>query len=74
MGQMLYKLGGDTKVWNTKAHVIVVDEADVDEYLADGWLDHPSKLLLPTETETETETAKPVRTKKAKVPTDESND
>ncbi|MGG2141186.1 hypothetical protein [Symbiopectobacterium sp. RP] len=42
---MIYKPGGKTKVWNTTAHVIVIDEADLEEYLADGWLDHPGKLF-----------------------------
>ncbi len=42
---MLYKPGGTTRVWNTTAHTLVVDQADVDSYLEEGWLDHPSKLF-----------------------------
>lgn len=53
---MLYKPGGDTKVWNTKAHVLIVDKVDVAEYLKDGWLDHPSKLF-ETESPVELKTA-----------------
>nr|WP_319552447.1 hypothetical protein [uncultured Vibrio sp.] len=45
---MLYKPGGTTRVWNTTAHTLVVDEADVDSYLEEGWLDHPSKLFEET--------------------------
>lgn len=62
MSQMIYKPGGKTKVWNTTAHVLVIDEADVEEYLADGWLDHPSKLFDSPEPETE----KPKRGRKPK--------
>lgn len=47
MSKMLYKSGGNTRVWNTTAHILVVDEADIEQYLADGWLDHPSKLFEP---------------------------
>lgn len=42
---MLYKHGGNDRVWNMRAHTIIVDEADKEEYLESGWLDHPSKLL-----------------------------
>lgn len=44
---MLYKPGGTTRVWNATAHTIVVDPADIESYLKDGWLDHPSKLFEP---------------------------
>lgn len=44
---MLYKHGGNDRVWNMRAHTLIVDEADKEEYLEKGWLDHPSKLLEP---------------------------
>lgn len=42
---MLYKHGGSDRVWNMLAHTLIVDEADKEEYLENGWLDHPSKLI-----------------------------
>ncbi|EKO3523270.1 hypothetical protein K7V76_003144 [Vibrio fluvialis] len=54
---MLYKHGGNDRVWNMRAHTLVVDEADKEEYLEKGWLDHPSKLLEPKSTGSELKTA-----------------
>lgn len=64
---MIYKAGGKTKVWGATAHVKVVDSADVEPYLADGWLDHPSKLFAEPE-------EKPKRGRKPKVDADEPDD
>ncbi|EOS92571.1 hypothetical protein ETR_23794, partial [Erwinia tracheiphila PSU-1] len=47
MKTMIYKAGGKTRVWNTTAHVKVIGREDLAKYLAEGWLDHPSKLLEP---------------------------
>lgn len=63
---MIYKPGGKTKVWGTTAHVKMVDSADVESHLADGWLDHPSKLFAEPE-------EKPKRGRKPKAATDESD-
>ncbi|MCE7614202.1 hypothetical protein LZT09_06250 [Vibrio fluvialis] len=54
---MLYKRGGNDRVWNMRAHTLIVDEADKEEYLESGWLDHPSKLLEPEPTGSELKTA-----------------
>lgn len=54
---MLYKHGGNDRVWNMRAHTLIVDEADKEEYLENGWLDHPSKLLEPESTGSELKTA-----------------
>lgn len=40
----IYKRGGKTRVWNTTAHLLVIDDSELEQYQADGWVDHPSKL------------------------------
>lgn len=40
----IYKRGGKARVWNTTAHVLVIDDSELEQYQADGWVDHPSKL------------------------------
>ncbi|MBS3894727.1 hypothetical protein [Serratia marcescens] len=45
MKQMIYKPGGDTLVWGTLAKTQVIESDELDAYLAEGWLDHPSKLF-----------------------------
>lgn len=47
MSQMIYKRGGDTLVWGLKAHVKVIEADELEAHLAEGWLDHPSKLFEP---------------------------
>ncbi|MFL4429642.1 hypothetical protein REF28_01370 [Serratia marcescens] len=47
MSQMIYKRGGDTLVWGLKAHVKVIEADELEVHLAEGWLDHPSKLFEP---------------------------
>lgn len=64
---MIYKPGGSTKVWGATAHVKVIDSSDIEAHLADGWLDHPSKLCAETE-------EKPRRGRKPKAATDEPDD
>lgn len=64
---MIYKPGGKAKVWGTTAHVKVIDSADIESHLADGWLDHPSKLFAEPED-------KPKRGRKTKAATDEPDD
>ena len=41
---MIYKRGGDTLV-GLKAHVKVIEADELEAHLAEGWLDHPSKLF-----------------------------
>lgn len=56
MGQMIYRHGGDTLVWGLKVETKVVEPEELDEHLADGWLDHPSQLFeQPAEPEPEPE-------------------
>ncbi len=38
MGVMLYKQGRGTKVWGKEVQAKVVDDSDVEDHLADGWL------------------------------------
>ncbi|HBQ7831016.1 hypothetical protein [Klebsiella aerogenes] len=45
MSQMIYKRGGDTLVWGLRAHVKVIEADELEAHLAEGWLDHPSKLF-----------------------------
>lgn len=73
---MIYKAGGKTRVWDTEAHVLIVDKADLDKYLADGWVDHPSKLFdsAEAEAEAEAEADKPKAGRKQKQVDDESKD
>lgn len=45
MGVMLYKQGRGTKVWGKDVQVKVVDDGDVEDHLADGWVRHPNEVL-----------------------------
>lgn len=47
MSQMIYKRGGETLVWGLRAHVKVIEADELEANLAEGWLDHPSKLFEP---------------------------
>lgn len=51
MSQMIYKHGGDTLVWGLKVRVKVVEAAELEAHLTDGWLDHPSQLFDVAEPE-----------------------
>lgn len=42
---MLYKADGDVEVWGEMLQTIVVDADEVESYLADGWVDHPHKVV-----------------------------
>ncbi|EIO8480415.1 hypothetical protein LRE96_004763 [Salmonella enterica] len=41
----IYKPGGSIMVWGVMAQMKVIDSSELPEYVKDGWLDHPSKLL-----------------------------
>ncbi|EAA0897365.1 hypothetical protein MC126_003990 [Salmonella enterica] len=41
----IYKPGGSVMVWGVMAQMKVIDSSELSEYVKDGWLDHPSKLL-----------------------------
>ncbi|EKC9952809.1 hypothetical protein OQO23_001578 [Salmonella enterica] len=41
----IYKPGGSVMVWGVMAKMKVIDSSELSEYVKDGWLDHPSKLL-----------------------------
>ncbi|HDS4020831.1 hypothetical protein [Klebsiella aerogenes] len=69
MSQMIYKRGGDTLVWGLRAHVKVIEADELEAHLAEGWLDHPSKLFEP-EPEPEPVAKKP---RKNKAVTDADN-
>lgn len=60
MKTALYKPHGHIRVWNTQAQLSLVDNKDVQKYINDGWLDHPSKLFAPAATPT----AEPEKPKK----------
>lgn len=49
---MLYKADGDVEVWGEMLQTIVVDAAEVEGYLADGWVDHPHKVAQSPEPKT----------------------
>lgn len=44
MGVMLYKQGRGTKVWGKEVQAKVVDDGDVEDHLADGWVKHPNEV------------------------------
>lgn len=69
MSQMIYKRGGDTLVWGLRALVKVIEADELEAHLAEGWLDHPSKLFEP-EPEPEPVAKKP---RKNKAVTDADN-
>ncbi|HGM7366777.1 TPA: hypothetical protein ACX37R_000568 [Serratia marcescens] len=71
MSQMIYKRGGDTLVWGLKAHVKVIEADELEAHLAEGWLDHPSKLFEP-EPEPEPEPVKKQR--KGKTPSENADE
>ncbi|WP_421105437.1 hypothetical protein [Serratia marcescens] len=71
MSQMIYKRGGgDTLVWGLRAHVKVIEADELEAHLAEGWLDHPSKLFEP-EPEPEPEPVKKQR--KSKTPSENAD-
>lgn len=56
MKMAIYKTGGSTRVWNTSAHVKVIDAEELNHYLSEGWVDHPDKLKAQPAAEQEPET------------------
>ncbi|MCX8965126.1 hypothetical protein EHW66_08910 [Erwinia psidii] len=85
MKTMIYKKGGKTRVWDTTAHVKVIEREDMAKWLANGWVDHPSRLAEPLsepgQEETETDGADLIgepetqtkRGRKAKATADETD-
>ncbi|WFQ80095.1 hypothetical protein PXH59_02630 [Xenorhabdus sp. SF857] len=45
MQKMLYKPNGDVNVWGMQLQVIVIDSDELDNYLAEGWVEHPNETL-----------------------------
>ncbi|MDE9545370.1 hypothetical protein [Xenorhabdus bovienii] len=45
MQKMLYKSDGDVNVWGMKLQITVIEPEVLDEYLADGWVEHPNDTL-----------------------------
>ncbi|CNI09346.1 hypothetical protein [Yersinia pekkanenii] len=46
MTHMLYKPGGDTKVWGTLAHIKIVEADEIEQHIEDGWLPGELKTFL----------------------------
>ena len=44
MSRMIYKPGGDTLVWGHRAQVKIIETDELEAHLAQGWVDHPSKI------------------------------
>lgn len=44
MNVMLYKEGRGTQVWGRQYKTVIVDDSDVDSFIADGWFKHPSDV------------------------------
>ena len=44
MSVMLYKAGGDTKVWGRKLQTCTVSEQEIEHLLKDGWHSHPDSV------------------------------
>lgn len=41
MSVMLYKSGGETKIWGRKLQTKTVQDSDVEAHKSDGWYEHP---------------------------------
>ncbi|EAP1744250.1 TPA: hypothetical protein ACVEUB_002576 [Salmonella enterica] len=65
----IYKPGGSVMVWGVMAQLKVIDPSELSEYVKDGWLDHPSKLLS-----SEVGDAKPRKGRKLKAESDADKD
>jgi hypothetical protein len=57
-------------VWGRKAQVKIVEADELEAHLADGWLDHPSKLFDVAEPEPEPEPEPSKKPRKSKAATD----
>ncbi|MEB6533274.1 hypothetical protein MXM51_01750 [Pantoea stewartii] len=44
MSVMIFQAGGNTHVWGRKLQTKVVEEDDVNDYLANGWYSHPNEV------------------------------
>ncbi|APQ79233.1 Phage protein [Salmonella enterica subsp. enterica serovar Heidelberg str. 89-0213] len=56
-------------VWGVMAQMKVIDSSELPEYVKDGWLDHPSKLLP-----VEADDVKPRKGRKPKAVSDADKD
>ncbi|EAU9798348.1 hypothetical protein EOW96_09075 [Salmonella enterica] len=65
----IYKPGGSIMVWGVMAQMKVIDSSELPEYVKDGWLDHPSKLLPA-----EADDVKPRKGRKLKAVSDADKD
>ncbi|ASG70412.1 hypothetical protein AVG49_004466 [Salmonella enterica subsp. salamae] len=65
----IYKPGGSVMVWGVMAQMKVIDSGELHEYIKDGWLDHPSKLLP-----VEADDVKPRKGRKSKAVIDADKD
>ncbi|AMY79975.1 hypothetical protein E4898_13205 [Salmonella enterica subsp. enterica serovar Anatum] len=65
----IYKPGGSVMVWGVMAQMKVIDSGELHEYIKDGWLDHPSKLLPVDE-----DNIKPRKGRKPKAVSDADKD
>ncbi|CDH05438.1 Uncharacterized 7.7 kDa protein in gp5-gp4 intergenic region [Xenorhabdus bovienii str. oregonense] len=45
MQKMLYKPDGEVNVWGMMLQITVIEPEELDEYLADGWVEHPNDTL-----------------------------
>ncbi|EAA5788853.1 hypothetical protein AXN48_07050 [Salmonella enterica subsp. enterica] len=65
----IYKPDGSVMVWGVMAQMKVIDSSELPEYVKDGWLDHPSKLLSVDE-----DNIKPRKGRKPKAVSDADKD
>ncbi|EAA7927611.1 MULTISPECIES: hypothetical protein [Salmonella] len=65
----IYKPGGSVMVWGVMAQMKIIDSGELHEYIKDGWLDHPSKLLP-----VEADDVKPRKGRKSKAVIDADKD
>ncbi|MDE1492354.1 hypothetical protein [Xenorhabdus bovienii] len=45
MKKMLYKPDGEVNVWGMMLQITVIEPEELDEYLADGWVENPMDTL-----------------------------
>jgi hypothetical protein len=45
MKTMLYKPDGDVNVWGMWLQITIIDSDELDDYLSDGWVEHPNETL-----------------------------
>lgn len=47
MKTAIYKRGGRERVWNTTAHIKIIDSSEIEKYVSDGWCTNPADLCAP---------------------------